>query len=134
MNVKQGNFYDFTIFRNKFELKWRAGKGCRVQKRVGLVADERSRRRGGRTQLTQGASRRPSGRGRMGAGHGVRKIFFRCGQISFPIGITEKSTEMAVYNRVTRMLEKEGVYCRTDALKFEDDCDDDELRVELELA
>ena len=89
----------------------------------------------GRMGRGQGASLgQPSGGGTMTGGFGLRKVYFRLGPITFPIGITEKSSETAVYNRVLKRLDREGIYYRRDTVKFEDDCEKDEERVELDIA
>ena len=86
------------------------------------------------TSWARGGAAQPSGRGTMTGGFGLRKVHFRLGPITFPIGITEKSSETAVYNRVLKRLDREGIYCRSDTVKFEDDCEKDEERVELDIA
>jgi len=89
----------------------------------------------GRMGSGQGASLgQPSGRGRMTGGFGLRKVYFRLGPITFPIGITKSSIETVVFNRVLKRLDREGIYCRRCDVKFEDDCEKDEERVELDIA
>ena len=89
----------------------------------------------GRMGSGQGASLgQPSGRGTMTGGFGLRKVYFRLGPITFPIGITKSSIETVVFNRVLKRLDREGIYCRRDTVKFEDDCEKDEERVELDIA
>ena len=89
----------------------------------------------GRMGSGQGASLgQPSGRGTMTGGFGLRKVHFRLGPITFPIGITKTTSETGVYNKVFKRLDREGIYCRSDTVKFEDDCEKDEERVELDIA
>ena len=70
----------------------------------------------------------------MTRGFGLRKVHFRLGPITFPIGITKTTSETGVYNKVFKRLDREGIYCRSDTVKFEDDCEKDEERVELGIA
>ena len=70
----------------------------------------------------------------MTGGFGLRKVYFRLGPITFPIGITKTTSETVVFNRVLKRLDREGIYCRRCDVKFEDDCEKDEERVELDIA